>query len=122
MKRRKRYIVAGLIPILLGVLMIIAIPRFLFDEQLVRQTYESRVKPEIQEREGKLNLTDLPKPEQQALAKLNKWEVVDWGEKMDWIVASAFFSVALAMILLGLVIIVFGRIKDLERFLEDRRT
>jgi hypothetical protein len=118
MKRQGRYIVAGLILILLGILAIVTIPRFLSDVQRKKQ----RVKAEIVEREGQLNLTDLPQPEQQALVKLNRWAVIDENIRTDYVVSCAFFSVALASILLGLITIMFGRIKDLERHLENRKT
>jgi high-affinity Fe2+/Pb2+ permease len=121
MKRQKRYIAVGLTLVFISVWLILAIGRFLSpNEQRDKEDYQKDIKPRIEESEAKLNLAAFPQQEQPTLKKLNSRLVVEQDSRTRYVVAGAFFSGALSLALLGVIIILFGRIKDLEHQLSSR--
>jgi len=120
-KRRKRYVVAGLVLVLLGVWVMVALPMFLLpSKERDKEWYRTHVKPAIEENESEMKLSTISQPEQGALQKLNKWLVFEKDFRTHWVIACAAFAVALTLVVLGLMTILFGRIKDLEAFCREQ--
>ena len=118
MKRQKAFVIAGIILVVLGLWVIVSIPEFLTGKSRADYVYTSREEPGIAEREAQLNIAGVPEPERSALAKLNRWLVFERSARIDYVVASAGFAMALALMLAGLSIIMLGRIRAIERYIQ----
>jgi len=115
MKTAKPYRIIGIALVVLGAWIIIAIPAFLMDEKRGAETYRTRIQPAIAEQEAELNVSALDETDRLAVTKLNRWIVLERSSRIDYFVASAFFAMALILLLAGLTVILFGRIRAIEK-------
>ena len=118
MKRPKTFVIASIILVVIGLWVLISIPVFLTSKSLGDNVFNARVKPAIAEGEAQLNTAGLPEPERSAVIKLNRWIVFERSFRIDYVVASAAFALALALMLAGLSIIMLGRIRAIERYIQ----
>jgi len=98
----------------LSCLMIYTIHFWLTDKQMSEEEFYKHVGPAMQESLAELNTDDLTEPEKHAVTSLSQRLVFEESIRTQWVVGCAFFAGSLAVFLLGIIIILWGKVIALE--------